>query len=322
MNLFKSSFICATMFFLGACSQTVYLDQIAGPGNPVPPPDQNSQPIVNEFASVSHQVLPVRHPPVNQLQRAADGTLNSQQNLQLTGQATPIDSSCFQKLYSRANKPRIAIFLNRRLSDEVRQWKTDERLITSGEGALGVAPNGAYGPVVAGSGNQSMYTQRYLDDVQQQSLSEKDLWAFEDGFSKPFLRKGAKLVDRATIMRLAAHSEQGGGNGYAPMSPKQIEMESLKKYADVYTELLVEKDSLAETGYTFKATAKGVESGLVLANVTTLDWNWDALRQSREELVATAAGYQFETVKNEIDINNVANRLAIEMMNELCYQWQ
>ena len=127
--------------------------------------------------------------------------------------------------------PRIAIFLNRELSDEVRDWAMDDGWVyyaeTTGKG---------------GWRGERYYVKRVDESGARPSPREYWMWGFEDAFMQPFMEAGANLVDRATILRLTAAKEQAKQGTLRPLAPKEIETDALVGYADLFIEVLITTD--------------------------------------------------------------------------------
>lgn len=253
----------------------------------------------------------------------------------------------FRRVYKKQGSPRIAIFLNRSLSDEVRQWRSDKRVVISGEGekvSVGVTDdtsssdstvNIQTGAVnvqsstgvkssaeVKGSTDKqrtmTIQSQQYIEDEKRYGPGEQWMWAFEDGTLEPFLKAKAHVMDRATILRLVA-AKSGEGKNIQPITVKQIEMDALKDHADIFIELLVSRFMSSPYGYEFKATVKDVKTGRIVANVTSADWK--AKRRRGRAVVATSEGYKLGGGMRLPAVKDVASDLAIDVMNALIRTW-
>lgn len=183
--------------------------------------------------------------------------------------------SNFRNIYIANDSPRIAIFLNRTLSDEVRQWQTSERTVVSGEGeqvSAGTTNNNSGSTLniqgdtvniqsdaggtgraeVKGSTDKqraiTIESQQYIENEKRNGPEERWMWAFEDGALEPFLKAKANIIDRATILRLTA-AKSNDGKEIQSVTPKLIEMKALRDHADIFVELLISRSTLDETGY-------------------------------------------------------------------------
>lgn len=156
-------------------------------------------------------------------------------------------SSEFEQAYSDRGRPRIAVFLNRELSDSVLEWSTAHGVSFDVEGVP-----------------RAYVTQTRNELGGSRPMPETAwLWDFEDGFCSPMRAAGLQFIDRAAIMRLATAADGGTGAPDSPLSVRQVEMDALKGHADLFIELLVEP---AESeGFRLRARAIEVQTGTVQA---------------------------------------------------------
>lgn len=217
--------------------------------------------------------------------------------------------SDFKSGYTGHGKPRLAIFLNRSLSDEIREWKTASRDITSGTGSRGEY----FGEHV--SGETAVYTQEHIElENEGSNISKGGMWAFEDGFLQPFLETGATVLDRATIMRLTA-LKHGQGDAYNPITVKRVEMEALKGHADIFVEVLILDDPQTPWGYEFKAVAKMVNSGQIIASTNSRNWNLATKDDS-------SRGYFVQRSSTIPGAYDLSRELALHLMESFLLFWK
>ncbi len=312
--------VCSALVIFTGCA-TRNIEQPT-PSGTVPPPSSSGTPVFDSAEIVSvktegenRHISPQAnhtHPPMEILK----GTIER-----------------FRKSYNAKGKPRMAVFLNRELSDEVREWRTNERDIistnlpqkevriykdskvvvverTDEESARGKA----------GDRGVSVYSQEYIPlSTNRASSDELWMWKFEDGFLQPFLQAGARIVDRATIMRLAAAESGQQGNTYSPITVKKVEIDALKDKADIFMEILISRAPSAPHGYEFKATAKEVSTGILLANVTSL--RWDYKKREDKEIVATSRGYEIRKDMTFPSVGELSRDLALDLMSSVVRTW-
>jgi len=242
----------------------------------------------------------------------------------------------FKQAYASANSPRIAIYFNRALSDEVREWFTPTRSVVTGRGqkvSVGggsaiVTPGGAV--VDAGSEAKvegqtdtdrgiAAYNQRHIENMARESPEESWMWRFEDNFLQPFIKGGAKIIDRATILRLAAATEKQG-DPYSLDAVKKIEMDALIGHADILVEILVTRDHASPSGYAFRATAKEIKTGTIVGSVTKT--GRDYRYEKSFEAVATPSGYKLRKGSAALILENVSQELSVDLMNSLSISWK
>ena len=263
----------------------------------------------------------------------------------LSGAVLPISEelyaasiAAFENAYTAQGTPRIVVYFNRALSDEVREWMTPTREVMTGKGEkVSVGEGGAtvvseHGIVVETASEAKVegtedtergltsYQQRHIEQLRRENPQEQWMWRFEDFFLQPFLKAGAKTVDRATILRKVSAASGKQGEPYSLMAVKKIEMDALQEYADIYVELLVTRDHTAPTGYAFRALAKRIKDGIILGSVTKAgrDYRYD----KSYEAIAGPSGYKLKKSSPALILENVSMELAIDLMNSMANSWQ
>jgi hypothetical protein len=242
----------------------------------------------------------------------------------------------FRRAYQANGAPRILVFWNRALSDQVdaqrldvsrdtRTTVTGGRIdsTTRGGSAVTTQPYG-YGQRTDRSHGQDSATifggaavsQRDHVSGQVQIGSgardpvmfERDSWRFEQGFSKPFLNAGARMVDRSVAIR-STGSESAGPD------IQRIEMSALKGKADILVEVLMTIDPGSASGYAFRASAKDVNSGRILAD-TVSD---GADRAEASEYVVTNRGFESRPARGASESSGA--EVGIALMSALAGAW-
>jgi hypothetical protein len=241
----------------------------------------------------------------------------------------------FGEAYKRADSPRMAIYFNRVLSDEVREWITSSRSVVSGEGesvSVGAGPtvitdegaviNTNNGIQAQGSNDKQRgvvaYEQRHREQAQRQDPEASWMWRFEDYFLQPFLKAGAETVDRATILRLVA-AGQDQSDPYKVTAVKQIETTALTSHADVLIEIKINRDHASPTGYAFRAVAKETKTGVIVGSVTKAGQDYRYAKSF--EAVATDKGYELKKGSTALVLENISQELAIDLMNSMKMVW-
>jgi len=213
----------------------------------------------------------------------------------------------------------MAVFLNRALSDEVREWSAETRIVLTGMGTETKFEGGQETSRKEIEGGIAGYAQRHTEDAPRPSPAEGWMWAFEEGLLQPFLQAGAQMVDRATIVRLTASDSSRDRGTHDPASVKDTEMKALKGYADLFVEVLIVRSPSSLYGYDFRAVAKEVKTGMIVANVTSLRWEPD--RHTTERVVATSGGYEVQRDVQIPPVDDVSRELAYDLMNALSSSW-
>lgn len=212
----------------------------------------------------------------------------------------------FAKAYDRASRPRVAVWFNRTLSDRVEEWVTPVR---------------AKGALISGKGEvqnlEASVQFRDPNHTVRDMPGEDWVWAFEDGFDRPLLDQGVKLVDRAMILRLTAAAN--GADPDKTVALKKVEVDALKGHADVMIELLIKRAPENKSGYNYQARVVQVADGRILAVVNAPDLE-ASLKAGRFE--ATDRGYERPQAGKAAAVNDVAGQLADEVMRRLVTVWR
>lgn len=231
----------------------------------------------------------------------------------------------FGEAYARTGSPRMVVYINRELSAEVREWRTDKRIVASGDGSLhdlnsqlsasamrdrdgaqaGVSGSDVRLDVESRGGDAVFMEQQHLGDTARQGPGEAWMWEFEEGFITSLLQSGVTVVDRTVILRNTRHAEQTGSKMYDLSSVRSTEAQALTKYADILVELLVSPSATAIHGYEFRAVAKDIRTGQILGVVsTTGQFQGQSIRAtdsgfvmqdgsaSESEVIATPGGFE------------------------------
>jgi hypothetical protein len=309
----KARFIMSllALFLFSGCIK--YIEKPTPTSSVPPPPAQIQPPQVQEIPRYQPNELPAPNPT----QLVLDSTITREGAVGISAGVQPGVSMRFKDAYSRASKPKMAVFVNRTLSDDVREWNTGARIAASGDGSTTTSQSTPFGKTEETvKGDKSLAVQTSLDVSPQRSgPRETYIWEFENGFMQPLVRSGAILVDRATILRLTSRSVS---QKYDPIETKKNEMEALVNYADVIVEILITRSPSAPSGYEFKAVAKELKNGRILAMVTSL--NWDKANRPHK-VRATDKGYEILEDRSMPRIVDLSQNLAQDLMNELTSTW-
>lgn len=212
----------------------------------------------------------------------------------------------FTRAYLKESSPRIAVWFNRELSDRVEEWVTPVR---------------AKGALINNKGEvqqlEASVQLRDGNDTAREAGNEDWAWAFEDGFDRPFLDQGVKLVDRAMILRIVAAAD--GSDPDKTKALKKIEVDALRGHADLMIELLIKRAPRSKSGYNYRAKVVNVNSGRVLALVNAPDLEANVSKTGFE---ATDKGYERKQPGTAPAVQDVAGQLADEVMRRLLGTWK
>lgn len=229
---------------------------------------------------------------------------------------SPLTKEVFNKNYAKLNRPSIAIYVNREFTGEVREWSATKREFSQGQP---LDENGNKKQAVV----TTTQDRRHLEERPRNPPSELELWAFEEAFFQPFLDTGARLVDRAVMLRLmSAQSDQS--KEYETVKLKKIEMDALSSFAEIFVEVLIAEDPSSHMGYQFRAKATEVSTAQVMANVTSQGIDKLALSTNDSSSYQAGADGYVQTSASGQDkakMKVVAEKLAYLLMSELSEYW-
>ena len=330
--------------FLAGCHRYVNVEEETPPGY-VPPPAAPPRPQLPP--ELRGQKLTPQLPPPQMKMQTVKRVGDSQGN-QISKSAAIND---FEQAYRKQGDPRITIFLNRELSDEVREWRMNSRTNISSSGSWSETEGDSYSTneksntsATAGGETESSKTGEWSKTEGTTTRSgegrsqttigreiraplhnaraypgEKWMWAMEDGFTQVFMDAGTNLVDRAMVMRLTA-SDRGDEHRHADIvNTKLVEIDALKGYTDIFIELIIIRDTTSPLGYSFRAKAKDVNNGYLLASANIM--TWDDIRIQHKRLVSTnQQGYQID-VDEFPSVMMISEQLALDIMSRLARRW-
>jgi hypothetical protein len=244
----------------------------------------------------------------------------------------------FGKAYASQNQPRIVILLNRELSEDVSEWKVSEKTVArvtgnvegnmakgGTEAKIPAPAQGSTAPQVEKSNtvsdakigmNLEAYTATKDTGDERETGSESWKWQFENAFLQPFLDAKAKIVDRATIIRQLG-AEESKGKAAQELDKMTLETNALNKYGDIYIEVLVTNDSASPSGYVFKATAKMIKGGEIIAQVISKGES----KGTKQEAASQEPQAEENKAKKPIDLEMSSRGLALMLMDKMAQNW-
>lgn len=196
-------------------------------------------------------------------------------------------ASSFRKAYAQKGNPRIALYVNRALSDDPREWQSNSRTTVGyGETQTKSGANGTSKTTT--SGGVSVSQEVRIDDTGSRPVDQAWAWQLEDAVRAPLLNAGVQIIDREIILRLAAASE--GHTAHEDLALKRLEMDALKGKADILAQIVISPSPDPKLGYIYRTEAYDVDSGRVITSTSSA--NWPASRRVKGVWVATQTGYE------------------------------
>ncbi len=282
--------------YLDKVGDTLYLEQVT-PSGSVPP---------------ARGVLTIQDTPEPEPLQPGTTRLQQETNVPTTGFDESAVSS-FASAYRKAGKPRLAVYFNRELSDEVREKVISDRQVWEHNTHIQGSRSGKPAAELNINSKSSSYEEYGVGVTGlRDDPSESWKWEFEDNVTQALLSASANVVDRSTILRQTS-ANRGNTAGYGGNISTNInEMRALDKYADILIELLVVPSSNSRVGYNFKATAKYIKTGRVVGSAF-VDGRSNP-NPVKTSFVATDSGYSKETTQEIPSISDLSRVLSQKLM--------
>lgn len=241
----------------------------------------------------------------------------------------------FASAYVAAGSPRVAILYNQTFSNQIQSWTMESKNVfqefsgvnVEAQGSSVTAVDTSSGGGISATQSSGSVTGAKVDRAESFNeyrgasgrrgfSSEYAQWTFEEGFTKPFLAAGVKVVDSSLIMHTTGRNE-GAAAEKQHISDVNLNVDSIKQHADWVVEVLMAPDGRSATGYLFRATVKRLSDGQVLGSAMT---SLDDFKRTREKtkVVATEGGYRFvpdDSGKPTLD--EYAQSVAIRLLTDL-----
>ncbi len=179
---------------------------------------------------------------------------------------SPQVRAAFARAYRRAGSPRLAVFWNRVFSDGLRDMAADRRVVVEESSAI------------ASGGAEKVFSDRQMDrtevraetrradDARASPVSEIGEFRFQAGYLQPLIEEGARVIDRATIMRLTDAARRLADSA-VPVDDRQlIEVAALNDHADLLVQIALSPSSESATGAFFHVSILEVGTGRIRAS--------------------------------------------------------
>lgn len=235
-------------------------------------------------------------------------------------------AGAFTDAYAAAGRPRIAVYWNRQLSDDIatqyedydRRTKTREHS-SSGQSDSTDVDHGHASHDSDDSMTREVYektrgTRRLPAGGARKGVEESTAWRLESAFYQPWLGAGAHLVDRALTMRTLS----GGQSFGATPDIQSVEVGALLGTADYLMEILVTDDEQSPIGARFRVTVKDVRTGQIVGLSSTRAM---PMLSSETRWVATNGGFEKQTTTEQAALEDFGRQLAHESMMQLVRAW-
>lgn len=181
--------------------------------------------------------------------------------------AAPDEVDMFRRAWRRAGAPRIVVFWNRELTDELATAYVRTRTVEHSrrtEAWAGAAPGAAVaGATDAGRLSVEVETRRQ-EPPARQAMPERTRWPFESAFHGAFAEAGVSLVSRPVALR----SEALGAVGDQP-NIQALEMKAARRRADFAIEVLTAPSPTASGQHLHRVRVTHLASARIVADLTS-----------------------------------------------------
>jgi hypothetical protein len=175
-----------------------------------------------------------------------------------TAQPTRPVEDQFRATYARAGRPRVVIYWNRELDDELVDRKAQHVDIRAAAIETGPVALGAVRVDTA----ESIANRAAAGGVPRR------LAAVETAFVQLMAQQGVRLADRAAILRIE-HARARKGKSAAATDTRTNEIDALSAHADLLIEIVVLEAGIGPDALEFKLLAKDTRSGAMPFSLTT-----------------------------------------------------
>ena len=219
----------------------------------------------------------------------------------------------FRHAYRRVGSPRLAVFWNRAFDDRLREMEAKSRLVV--ERNLAARDEKSGEPAATREKEKwTVSVESRRDGARPQPLSEIAAFKFQAGFLRPLIEAGAKVIDRAAIMRLT-EARRALDDPAGNVTDRQlVETEALMGHADLLIRIALSPSDESPTGAFFHVSVVEVKSGRIVASFFD-----DAAfaNDRRKSWTAVRGGYVQVTQDPDKSPERVGRILAAQTMDAL-----
>jgi len=219
----------------------------------------------------------------------------------------------FRNSYTREGSPRLAVFWERVFDDQPSDWQADQRSTLSIEGQSTRERTGANAGTEQRRGTVTLQAQQERRVTGQTQTMPGDP-RVRNGFIHSLTREGARVVDRAVLMRMADRDRTGSRSLVGAPDLQRTETSALLEHADY----LVEVHSAPDQPDIWEIHARDLRDGSVVALFRSS--GEPPAEERRSSWVATSRGY--EKRKQPITPEDRGEELALAMMEALDAAWK
>lgn len=229
----------------------------------------------------------------------------------------------FQSAYRAAGAPRIALFWNVVLTDQVAEGTVSSSRIRGDKTATvsrleqSTAGEAGTSRLVDGDDRRTMdvtvnRTSRTTDSSKRgMPFAERDGWLLETAFTRSLIEGGAELIDRNLMLRITAAALESEKD----RDVRTIESKALVGKADVLLEVLMTRDTDSPLGWGFRCTLREISSGRLRGSFYSKAI--PELPKPAVQFQATSTGFQRVETRPVVTVDVVGHQLALDAMDQL-----
>lgn len=233
---------------------------------------------------------------------------------------TKLAAARFDEVYPRASRPRIVVFWNQDLGEDIasefEDRHSEHEVESTSNNGLDEDTAGPSGSVKRSEGSQ--LRERRLettDGIKRVRAPERGHvgteavdWQLEDVFNQVLASHGARLVDRKLSIRLTG-AQMGAGER---ANQQEVEMRAMSGYADLIVSVMQTPDQRSPSKVSFRVTATDLRSARVITRFITSAQP----RAPRMGFVVGPNGFERATAP-EPSPAQIAKQLALETLAAL-----
>lgn len=221
-----------------------------------------------------------------------------------------ITREAFRQAYGDAGSPRLAVFWDRTFNDCLREVEVGGRFVVE---------------QVRDDDEAQSLPETYVFELQPVCSSERASWSespyseiamfrFQSGFLDPLIGAGAKVIDRAAVMRLTEALHLSADSADDVTDRQLVETMALMGHADLLIQIALSPSDESPSGAFFHVSIIEVESGRIRA-----DFFSEMTSEGRQEETWTAVrgGYIRVAQEPDFDLEHMGRALALRTMDAL-----
>lgn len=226
---------------------------------------------------------------------------------------TAATREAFRRAYRRAGSPRLAVFWNRAFDDRLREMEAESKVVVERNLATRNEKSGR--PATTREKEKwTVSVENRQNSSRPQPLSEIATFKFQSGFLQPLIKAGAKVIDRAAIMRLTEARRTLDDQAGRVTDRQLVETVALTDRADLLIQIALSPSDKSPTGAFFDVSILEVKSGRIVAHFFN-DANF--ANKERTSWMAVRGGYVEVKKNRDVDLERMGRVLAAQTMDAL-----